>query len=232
MALDNSNTDPSTKGEVKNERDDSSNKNNDKKGGGRSCQFNKYNKKSSDKSNGQFQKKPNTKTVGKIEDMNGHVFEYSHNTTQFTNTCEKLERYCTKPYKYGNDLRYMVRHMKDKQLEKPIAPVTIKGTSEMDPTDKLIWTQEVNNFVKRKVAYETDKANLATIIWGQSSEALQAKLRTLPDFEEKFENDDSLWLLSQIRAIVYKFESQGSMYKSLYQAHRSFLLYRQASMRA
>ena len=46
--------------------------------------------------------------------MNGHVFEMfaeGASTVQFTRTCEQLEGYMLRNYKYGTNLHSVVRNM-------------------------------------------------------------------------------------------------------------------------
>jgi hypothetical protein len=77
---------------------------------------------------------------GSIEDMNGHVFECygeSNSSTQFARTCEELESYATLKFKYGSDIQYMVKYLKNYEIEEPPEPTDKKSASK-----KRIWEKK------------------------------------------------------------------------------------------
>ena len=81
------------------------NRNSDKKKSRNKHRFKHRKKKSYEKSRDRRIK--TTKFKGSIEGMNGHVFEMfaeGASTVQFTRTCEQLEGYVLRNYKYGTDL--------------------------------------------------------------------------------------------------------------------------------
>ena len=54
-----------------------------------------------------------------------------------------------------------------------------------------------------------------SVIWGQCSEAMQAKIKSDKLYDDMQEVDDSLMLIKMIKGIAYKFESQKNIYLAL-----------------
>jgi hypothetical protein len=80
--------------------------------------------------------------------MNGHVFECygeSHTSTQFARTCEELQSYATIHYKYGSDIQYMIKHLRDPTLPEP----TNIDENNVSATQKRIWEKKVDQYVIR-----------------------------------------------------------------------------------
>ena len=190
----------------------------------------KKNRNNQQRNNDQQSKATKSGYKGETEGMNGHIFENNNNPTQFHKTCEQLIRYSSSTYKYGNDLKGMIKNLKDKTWVEPEEPKEeeVDGEMILSKTKVKLWERRLDNLAKRQDQYDVNKESLASVIWGQCTENLQAKVRSNKEFDLKYEEEsDSLWLLKTIRGIVYKFETQGSIYKSLYQAHWNFMSYRQ-----
>jgi hypothetical protein len=67
------------------------------------------------------------------------------------------------------------------------------------------------------------------VIWGQCSEALQAKLESLDEYEAMRDTSDCPELLKAIQGIMYKFESQRYVVVSLDDAQTQYFNIRQAA---
>ena len=101
-------------------------------------------------------------------------------------------------YKYPGDIRYFLQNEKDPEMAKPIAPPKDEDTGEyLDGTDKLIWTKMVDDYVKRKNALLTNKEQAYSLIWGQATDVIKAKLEACNDYE-KMNNENNLSLLLKI----------------------------------
>ena len=68
---------------------------------------------------------------GSIDGMNGHVFEMfaeGASTIQYTRTCEELEGYVLRNYKYGTDLQSTIRNMENVHIKITDDPLQINDT--------------------------------------------------------------------------------------------------------
>ena len=164
---------------------------------------------------------------GTIKDMNGHTFQcHGESTTasQFLRTCEELQRYCLKTYRYGDDVAFIVRHFKEYNMNqnKP-SP----APSNADAIDLRIVDKEVDEYVKRKATYFQNKKSLYMVTWAQCSSAMQAKLKSITGFHLFDEERDCLSLLMSIKGISYKFEAQRYPPLALFDAKAAFYRYTQ-----
>ena len=126
-----------------------------------------------------------TSFKGNTDKLKNHVFQcYGEATsnTQFTRTCEELERFALTKYKFGTDIQYIIHNMTECEIKPPTDPIIIPPAKEVTATQKRIWAKEIDMFVMRESIYDQNKASMYAIIWGQCSPAMQAKLKTEETF--------------------------------------------------
>jgi hypothetical protein len=81
--------------------------------------------------------------------------------------------------------------------------------------------------VKRKRSLVGNLATIHAIVWGQCSDAMKAKRKSSKDYETKTTDNDSHWLLRQVRSITLQFDQKRNPYVSLFDAKSSFYRCRQ-----
>jgi hypothetical protein len=86
----------------------------------------------------------------------------------------------------------------------------------------------LSNSVKHMTTTNMHSA-LYSIIWGQCSEAMQAKVQSDNYYNDMNEDCDSLELIKVIKGIAYKFESQKNIYLALDNAKCAFYTYHQGA---
>jgi hypothetical protein len=156
---------------------------------------------------GQFAQPKNIFRGTSIE-MNGHVFQTHSERVdpqQFTKTMEASDAYAAKHLLSPGDLNSFF-----KSLEITESP----AISDLTPTEKLsdfnkqMWDNAVDKQHKRKVLIHDNLTTLYIAVWGQCSEAMQAKLEVHPGFENEDLRANCQWLLKEIKGIIYKFDGQ------------------------
>jgi hypothetical protein len=70
------------------------------------------------------------------------------------------------------------------------------------------WEKKIDEFVKRELALEENLRTLYTLVWGQCTEIVRARVEALPNYKEMSEEFDALALLKAIKSIAYNFQSQ------------------------
>jgi hypothetical protein len=75
-------------------------------------------------------------------------------------------------------------------IERP----TIPG-ADADETDTLIWKEDVREYSKRLRIMRGNLAAIQAVVWGQCSEAMKAKIKSIQDYDEKTAACDCAWLL-------------------------------------
>jgi hypothetical protein len=199
----------------------SMNSGNSKHRNGKNTKKKRWNNKKS-----KSKKKSTSAFSGTITEMNGHVFQCQNENppgNQFLRTIQELKSYVSiKLTKYPHDIIFILKHMEECQIRKPDPP-----DDNADRTDTRIWEKEVDKYVDRRDYYKQNKAALFAIIWAQCSLPMQAKLKSLSEYNTIHRNDDCLGLINSIRAVSMKFESHDYLYKAMYTATKKFFNYRQ-----
>ena len=159
---------------------------------------------------------------GKIEDMNGHTFT-SHGETsspsQYSNTMEQLGRYVSHTYTYGEDIQSLAQNLKDTKISKPEDINQKTGNA----TAKRIWEKEMDEYVKRSGIYKSNTKKLYSVVWGQCSPVLQARMEQLPSYNTMHQDNDSIMLLKEMRASVFDFDNQAYLHNSMLKAKEALV---------
>jgi Reverse transcriptase (RNA-dependent DNA polymerase) len=165
---------------------------------------------------------------GNTAEMNGHVFQVhseSNSEKQFAKTYEMLGQYAKKHLTRSGDLDPLLNDMGD------IKTPTLKEPEDIDPNastvKKKIWDEQVKKYVERLEKLEDNLKAIYAVIWGQCSENMQNKIKSIDDFEEKNKSCDCVWLLQSIRKVTYNFEDRRYVYASLLNAELNYLNYKQ-----
>jgi Zinc knuckle len=158
--------------------------------------------------------------------MHGNVFEcYDEQTDrrQYAKTVEALMGYAKKNLKCAEDLKSLfATEMTNPTLERPVRP-----GADADETDIAIWNEDIRDYAKRKRVLRGNLAAIQAIIWGQCSEAMRSKLKSIDGYEESVADDDCEWMLKNIKAVTMQFDAKHNGYISMLDATAAFLNCRQ-----
>ena len=119
----------------------------------------------------------NTSTFeGTVPETNRHVFQCHSEATQknhFTCSMEELDNYVGLHFKHHPaDIQKMIRSMNNTTIAIP------KDHEEKASKTRIrIWEKEVDLYMKRQELYNSNKRALYSVIWGQCSEAMEAKIK-------------------------------------------------------
>ncbi|KAI2512761.1 Reverse transcriptase (RNA-dependent DNA polymerase) [Fragilaria crotonensis] len=158
---------------------------------------------------------------GDTEDMNGNVFqcyEEQADRRQYAKTIEALDAYVKKKLNYSADLAPL--------LERRCAPdhrPAWRPAPGAGETMKMIFAEEVKEYVKRTRALASNIATVFAVIWGQCSENMKARVKTSEYYADKATKNDCFWLLRQIKSITLQFDESKNAILSLLDAQQSFL---------
>lgn len=165
---------------------------------------------------------------GSTEGMNGNVFERyeeQRDRRQYAKTMEALEAYVKKNLKYSEDLAPLFAEtMANPKIEMPEDIDDDAGT-----TMKMIFAEEVKEYVKRNRTIKSNLATIHAVIWGQCSEDMKSKVKTHDGYKDRVAENDCAWLLRQIKSVTLQFDESRNGFLSLLDAQESFLKCRQQS---
>ena len=150
-------------------------------------------------------------------ELNRHVFQTfgeSQDKKQFTKMMEALRRYVNKHCKHAGDMSKLFN------FENPTIdpPEDISADEAKMPMKLLKWTENTKNYLQREQPLEDNLKTIHSVIWGQCSLSLQAKIKPEKEYVEKDKANDCAWLLAQIKNAIYKFDSKKDVFYSIVEA--------------
>jgi hypothetical protein len=114
----------------------------------------------------------------------------------FSKTTKAIAGHVGETYRYGNDVRLAVQNLTATVMD---VPKDLADTATN--AQKRIWEKKIDEFVKREQNMQT----LYSLIWGQCSDVMQARVEALSNYDTMSESGDSLALLKAIKAQAYNF---------------------------
>ena len=157
------------------------------------------------------------KFVGETADMNGHVFQTFSETDdrkQWTKTLEAIGRYINLKMDNSADLAPVHRDLKLPVIEEPPAPDEKKNLDKDHP-EMYKWRKKFDRYLSKQEKLEDNLRSIYSLVWGQCSNAMQAKVQALEGYYDADKKCDCIWLLTQIKGVMFKFEGQ----KEIFHAH-------------
>ena len=98
--------------------------------------------------------------------------------------------------------------------------------ADADSIDLKILDKEIDEYVKRKGFLAENLSALYSLVWGQCTDALRARVEAVDGFAQMSAEARSLDLLREIKSILFNFESQMYLPVALDEAkHRFYTLY-------
>ena len=96
---------------------------------------------------------------------------------------------------------------------------------DMTVTETRVWEKHVDEYVKRDTYLSENVKTLYSLVMGQCTDALWARLEALDSYAVMSESANGISLLKAIKSIVYNFQDQKYLAHSIHDAkHRFYLL--------
>ena len=168
-----------------------------------------------------------TKFEGRCEDLKGHIFDCtdSRDADTFCNTKKEVAIYIGSKYDYGADISLAVE-----ELVLPTIDVPADIASNASATVKRIWEKRIDAFVKRETMLEGNIKTLYSLVWGQCTESLRAKLESDKDYVSMSKARDGVMLLKSIKGIVFNFQAHKHPVVSIHEARQRLSRFRQKKL--
>lgn len=156
--------------------------------------------------------------------MNRNVFECDEeqdDRRQYAKTVEALEAHAKKSMKYAEDVAPLfAKDMSFPKIELPNNPSANNRTATK--AEELIYVEELKEYVKRSRSLKGNLAAMHAVIWGQCSEAMKAKVKSMENFKMKAKENDCFRLLKEVKAVTLQFDQKPNIFISLLDARTSF----------
>ena len=162
------------------------------------------------------------KFSGKIDDLKGHIYDvgYRQQADAFVKTTEYIAGYVGRTCKQITDIRATIENLQDVTITLE-AKVTITKVPDEDDR-KIIRKSLIDEYRKRKAAYQENKGKIYLFIIGQSIYAMIATLKGDSNFDLIEHNSDMLRLLGMMKKLAFKIETQQYLFQSLHVSLRRF----------
>ena len=167
---------------------------------------------------------------GASSDMEGHVFltyGESQDRSRFSKTLEQLGTVINVQMKFAADLVPIYKTLDDPTVARPMRGEADEDDDAMQDFEDALFRELIKDYVNRVRALEDNKRKIYGLAWGQCSESMRSKVKSLDDFEERDRECNCVWLLRSIRAIMYKFEGQRDICLELLDAYSALEYCRQ-----
>ena len=167
--------------------------------------------------------------------MNGHVFQCHSETSdakQFSVTLEKLQHYVFKHFKNPTDIGGIFKDLEIPTVPRPTKPAP--PSDDNDPVaaadheiDLSIFCEDVKEYVKRRNVLIENVKKLYSVIWGQCSMPMRAKLGAADGFNTIEDGKETDKLLREVKGISYEYDGHRNPYLALDDAKTKYYKYYQ-----
>lgn len=161
------------------------------------------------------------KFEGRCNDLKGFTFDCrgSNQADQFAKTKLEIINYVGINFKNGADTQQAIESGSVPNILIPSDPA-----SGATLTEKRIWEKQVDQYVKRMDQLGTNITALYSLVWGQCTDAMQAKVKAANGFASAAADRDGLELLKLLKDISFNFESQKKLHHAIHDTKRRFFL--------
>ena len=94
---------------------------------------------------------------------------------------------------------------------------------------KIEFSKTMQLYVERSAALDTNLAKLYSLVWGQLTDGLQARVKGNPDFEDKDDDGDVLWLLETIKLCIRDIDHTSNKFRTVATTMRQFFSLQQTT---
>jgi hypothetical protein len=158
-----------------------------------------------------------TKFTGRCDELKGEVYDCSSHSQVdgYTKTTKEIAEYVGRTY--SAHVRTSVETLVLPTFTYPDDPA-----ANASQTDKRKWQKKVDSMVAKEDRFEEDLKKVFSLIWGQCTEYLRAKLEAKEGYEQMKTDYNTIELLKSIKDCVFKFSDQKYATHSVRDAIQKF----------
>ena len=163
-------------------------------------------------------KKPSVNN--QIKELHGYFFDCTgyKQAEEYKRTKEAIQSYVTTTFTMGTDVQKSIDEMK----EVVIPSYDKKRFTNESLKDNYILQEEFKIIMKEHHSKTTTlKENLRTtyrIVWDLCTDALKENLKGLDEFDKREQSRDVIWLLEEIRKMMYNFQDKRYLEHNIFSA--------------
>jgi hypothetical protein len=163
---------------------------------------------------------------GRFDDLKGHIYDCKGGmqADQYARTTKEIGNYVGRTYRQGADVKTAIEQI-DVGLPVIVQPADPPVNASMAQT--RIWEKQIDQYVKQLDQRDINIQTLYSLVWGQCTDAMQAKVEATSRFNTISANNDGIELLKTIKQVSYNFQSQKYLPHAVHEAKRRFFLLNQ-----
>ena len=120
-----------------------------------------------------------------------------------------------------------IRDMKDPELGKPERP-NMERLSALDKEDlKIIYHQQLKDYVKRQGTLEENKKKAFSLILGQFTQEMWSCIKSHDEYSDASDNLDPIKLLKTSKSIVFELQKRKCLVQAVVTQQEEFFQFKQ-----
>ena len=157
------------------------------------------------------------KFEGRCDELKGFIYDCSdaRQADMYTRTTKEIAEYAGCTCKHSADIWKAIEVLKAPMIILPADPPANATAMEV-----RIWEKKVDTFIKRESMLEQNLEAMYSVILGQCTDAMKAKLKSQDEYKWIANELDAVELLKLIGGVAFNFQSQKynvlSVHKSVW----------------
>ena len=162
---------------------------------------------------------------GRCDDIKGHIFDIrAGQADQFVKTKKEIALYVGRTYKNSADIVSALDELIIPTLQEPKAP----NASSVTPSQQRIYDKKLDQHALREVNFDNNIQSLYSLVWGQCSDSMQAKVEAMPAFLLVAKpNSHGIELLKIIKKISFNYQGHKYLPHAIHESKRNFYEFKQ-----
>jgi hypothetical protein len=162
---------------------------------------------------------PHAKFEGKCAELKGFIYDCSDNkqADAYVRTTREIADYVGTAYAQGADVKRSIQTLQALEFIEPPDPP--EGASR---TQIRMREKRLDELIKRESKLEENLRSLFSLVWGQCTDPLRARIKSLEEYAEMEEQSDSIALIKAVRNAMFSYESVRYRCESIHDALKRF----------
>ena len=127
----------------------------------------------------------------------------------------------------GNHVKISLEQIKEVGVKPPTRPAPEIGEVTIDPIDMEVYQQELKSCMQNKELLQASMMKIYSVIYGQCSDGIHAKIKTMSNHETIAKVGDTIGLLKNIKIVMANLRTSRKPVQSIMNFKKTLLAYRQ-----
>ena len=139
---------------------------------------------------------------------------------------EKLATYVITDIDSGDKIACAITHHVDPRAS-IVEPIDLSLADQNSFVKVELKKREISKYIRDQENVDTAMSKLYKLIWGQTTSALQATIKSEADYELKSNAYDPIWLMKSLKTLIAGIDKKGNKQSNLFDALYLFMTMKQ-----